>query len=97
LENGPYRDEIARCLWDALREAAFVPDFRPDVDDDLMKIYAMGGEEVRDDLVEPIANALELDTEHADFRSLDFSALSTPKDVAKLLLGIAHHDFDITH
>lgn len=89
LGDGPHIAEISKCLWDKLREVAFVPDFRPDIDDNLMDIYAIDGEEVRDDLVEPIVEVLGIDTSNMDFSNLDFSSISTPKGVAGLLVRIA--------
>ncbi|BBF68395.1 hypothetical protein [Sphingomonas bisphenolicum] len=90
MEAGGRSSEIAHLLWGMLREEAFVPDFRPEPEDSLSKVYAMGPEEVRDDLVEPLLDRLGLDVEGIDFKGFDFALIATPRDVAQFMLKIAN-------
>ena len=78
-------DKIGSILWDLLREKAFVEDFRPSADDNLANVFAMGPEEVRDDLVEPLIEGLDLDVSSISFKDFDFDTLRTPKDVANFI------------
>ena len=90
IEPGPRHDEVTRCIWDYLRnEQAFVEDFRPDPVEDLAEVYAMGPEEVRDDLIDPITERLGLDLSRYDFKGFDFRSLKTPSDVARFLMSLA--------
>jgi len=90
IEPGPRHDEITRSLWDNLREEqAFVEDFRPDPQDNLAEIFAMGPEEVRYDMVDPIADQLGLDLGLHDNKRFDFASLETPSDVARFLMSLA--------
>lgn len=72
-----------------LRRQAFVPDFRPCPDDDLAKIYAMGPEEVRDDLIDPLLDMLGLDVSGLDVAGFDFAAITTPRQVIEFLVNVA--------
>ena len=49
----------------------------------------MGPEEVRDDLIDPITEKLNLDLSRYDFKGFDFASLKTPSDVARFLMGLA--------
>ena len=90
IKPGPRHDEITRAIWDNLRkEQAFVEDFRPDPQDNLAEIYAMGPEEVRYDMVDPITEQLNLDLSLYDGRGFDFASLKTPSDVAIFLMSLA--------
>ena len=90
IEDGSRHDEITRSLWDHLRNnQAFVEDFRPLPEDDLAEVYAMGPEEVRDDLIDPITEKLNLDLSRYDFKGFDFASLKTPSDVARFLMSLA--------
>ena len=80
--------EVPRSLWEMLREAAFVPDFRPDPDDSLSKLYAMGPEEVRDDVIEPLLTKLGLGVSGIDFTGFDFSSIATPRDVVAFVMKV---------
>jgi hypothetical protein len=80
--SGPLKDEVALLLWQKLRtEHTFVKDFRPLPNDDLAKVFAMGPEEVRDDLIEPIITDLNIDVSNIDFIGFDFRSIKTLKDV----------------
>lgn len=81
--------ELSRLVWEALRERAFVPDFRPHPDDNLAKVYAMGPEEVWDEIIEPFLDRLGLAANEVDFTGLDLDDDATPRDVAKVLVSIA--------
>ena len=81
--------EVLRLLWELLREAAFVPDFRPDPDDSLSKVYAMGPEEVMYDVVEPLLTKLELSVSGIDFTGFDFSSVFTPRDVVAFVINVS--------
>lgn len=89
FEEGLHPD-VPRLLWELLRDVAFVPDFRPDPDDNLVRIYAMGPEEALDDLIEPLLDKLELSKSKIDFNGLDLSSLNTPRDVASLIAKVAN-------
>jgi hypothetical protein len=89
LEGGDRRSEIARVLWEILRGEAFVPDFRPDPDDRLARVYAMGPEEVRDDVIDPLLTRLGLSVSGIDFTGFDFSSIATPKDVSRFVVKVA--------
>lgn len=96
IEADPRNEEVIRLLWDHLRkDQAFVEDFRPLPEDDLAKIYAMGPEEVRDDLISPIAEKLNLDLSRYDFEGFDFASLKTPSDVAIFLMSLASNKSEI--
>ena len=87
---GCRHEEITRSIWDHLRDSqAFIEDFRPLPEDGLAEIYAMGAEEVRDNLIEPISDMLNLDLSRYDFKGFDFAALKTPSDVAQFLMTLA--------
>lgn len=87
--GGDRHGEIPRLMWEMLRAKAFVPDFRPDPGDSLSTVYAMGPEEVRDDLIEPLLTTLGLSPSGFDFTGFDFSSIATPKDASELVLKIA--------
>lgn len=87
FEDGQQPD-VPRSLWEMLREAAFVPDFRPDPDDSLSQLYAMGPEEVRDDVIEPLLTKLGLSVSGIDFTSFDFSSIATPRDVVAFVIKV---------
>lgn len=89
FEGGDRHPEIIRSLWDLLREDAFVPDFRPDPEDDLIKIYAKGPEEVMYDVIEPLLTRLGLSVSGMDFRGFDFASVATPKDVGAFVMKVA--------
>jgi hypothetical protein len=89
LEDGDRRLEIARFLWEILREQAFLPDFRPMADDDLARVYAMGPEEVRDEVIDPLLAKLELKVDGIDFTGFDFSSIVTPHDVSRFVMRVA--------
>jgi hypothetical protein len=81
--------DVPRSLWELLREAAFISDFRPDPDDNLSKVYAMGPEEVRDDVIEPLLAKLGLSVSGIDFTGFDFSSLATPRNVVAFVMKVA--------
>ncbi|WP_415644201.1 hypothetical protein [Sphingomonas antarctica] len=81
--------EAARVLWELLRQQAFVPDFRPDPNDDLSKVNAMGPEEVRDDVIDPLLDRLGLSVSGIDFTDFDFSSVATPRDVIAFVTKVA--------
>lgn len=87
FEDGQQPD-VPRLLWEMLREAAFVPDFRPDPDDSLSQLYAMGPEEVRDDVIEPLLTKLGLSVSGIYFTSFDFSSIATPRDVVAFVIKV---------
>lgn len=89
LEIGDRHSEIAGLLWGILREEAFVPDFRPLPEDDLSTVYAMGPEEVRDDVIEPLLTKLGLSVEGIDFTGFDFSSIATSRDVGRFVVKVA--------
>jgi hypothetical protein len=86
---GDRPSEIARLLWDMLRDLAFVPDFRPDSGDSLSRVYAMGPEEVLDDLIEPLLAKLGLSVSGIDFTGFDLALIDTPMDVVRLMVKVA--------
>jgi hypothetical protein len=75
------QERVAAFLWNRLRDLAFVPDFRPLPGDDLLKIYALGPEDVRDDIIEPLLDHLGIAPGDIDFAGFDFAALATPKSI----------------
>ena len=87
--GGGRSSEVARALWDLLRTEAFVSDFRPAPDDILPKIYAMGPEEVRDDVIEPILMRLGLKVDRMNFKGVDFASILTPRDVVTFITKVA--------
>lgn len=90
IDDGPHHELISRFLWDCFREErAFVTDFRPDVNDDLSKVYAMGPEEIIDDILEPLTTQLGLDVNGIDFKALGFESIKTPADVARFVMKMA--------
>lgn len=87
VNDGPHHDQITRFLWDCLSvERALVPDFRPEVNDDLVEVYAMGPEEIVDDILEPLSTQLNLDVSGIDFKALGFASVRTPADVAHFVM-----------
>jgi len=96
IEAGAQHEEITRSLWNHLRnDHAFVEDFRPLPQDDLAEVYAIGPEEVRDDLVDTITEELYLDISRFDFAGFDFATLRTPLDVALFLMGLADEKSEV--
>lgn len=85
--------EVACLLWEMLREHAFVADFRPDPNDDLAKVYALGPEEVRDDIVDPLLDRLGLSFSGMDFTGFDFASITTPKDISAFVAKVAEGQF----
>jgi hypothetical protein len=96
FEGGDRHPEIPRFLWEMLREEAFVPDFRPDPNDDLTKIYGKGPEEVQDDLIEPLLIRLGLCASGIDFRGFDFASVTTPKDAGRFVMKLADTKSKVT-
>jgi hypothetical protein len=80
---------LARELWALLQDSAFIPDFRPGPDDNLAEVYAMGPEEVRDDIIEPLLNKLSLKVDRIDFTGFDFASIITPRDIAAFIVRVA--------
>jgi hypothetical protein len=80
---------LARELWTLLQDSAFIPDFRPAPDDNLADVYAMGPEEVRDDIIEPLLNKLGLKVDHIDFTGFNFARITTPRDIAAFVVRVA--------
>jgi hypothetical protein len=80
---------IAEALWEKLREDALVADFRPDPDDDMARIYAMGVEEVMYDIIEPLLEKLGLSIDKFDLTDIDFKLIATPRDLAKFFVRVA--------
>jgi len=89
LEDSDRHPEIAIALWKILQERAFVDDFRPEVDDDLYKIFAMDPEIVRDELVDVMLSRLSLSVEGIDFSGFDFASIKTPRDVSRFVVKVA--------
>jgi hypothetical protein len=90
INDGPLHETISRFLWNCLSvERALVPDFRPEVNDDLAKVYAMGPEEIIDDILEPLTAQLNLDVSGIDFKALGFDSIKTPADVAHFVMKMA--------
>lgn len=83
------RPEVPRLLWDLLREEAFVADFRPDLDDNLHKIYGKIWEDLYYDIVEPLLEDLSLDASEIDFTGFDFTSITTPRELIAFILKIA--------
>ena len=77
-------------MWNALREAAFVDDFRVDPEDLLAAVFGMGPEEVRDELIEPLLTELGLRVDGIDFTGFDFASIATVEDAALFLTRIAY-------
>jgi hypothetical protein len=82
------RSDVPRSIWDLLREAAFVTDFRPDPDDSLEKVYAMGPDEVWGDLIEPLLARFRLNSNAIDFTGFNFSSIATPRDVVAVVMKV---------
>lgn len=89
LGGSDHHPEIAAALWELLRERAFVPDFRPDPDDDLAKVFAMDPEIVRDEVVDEILTKLGLSVSGIDFTGFDFASVATPRDVVAFVTTVA--------
>lgn len=89
LEGGVQHPEIARAIWDLLRERAFVSDFRPDPDDDLYRVFGMDAEIVRDEVFDKLLTTLGLSVSGIDFAGFDFASMTTPRDVSYFLAKIA--------
>ena len=89
LGDGDRHPEIAAAVWELLREHAYVPDFRPDPDDDLARIFAMDPEIVRDEVVDEILTKLGLSVSGIDFTGFDFASGATPRDVVAFVTTVA--------
>lgn len=89
LDGADRHPEIVAALWELLRERAFVPDFRPDPDDDLAKVFAMDSEIVRDEVVDELLTKLRLSVSGIDFTGFDFSSVATPRDVFAFVTKVA--------
>ena len=89
LEGGDRHPEIVAALWELLRESAFIPDFRPDPNDDLARVFAMDAEIVRDEVVDELLTKLELSVSEIDFTGFDFSSITTPRDVGAFIMKVA--------
>ena len=89
LSADEQKAEAARALWELLRQQAFVPDFRPDPNDDLSEVYAIGPEEVRDDVIDPLLDRLGLSVSGIDFTGFDFASIATPTDVVAFVMKVA--------
>lgn len=87
--EGSRQRDSAGLLWDLLREAAFVPDFRPDPDDSLSEVYAKGPEEVWDDVIVPLLDKLGVSVSGIDFTRFNFSSVATPRDVVAFVMKVA--------
>jgi hypothetical protein len=86
IEDGPLHEPISQFLWDCFSNTrALVPDFRPDVNDDLARVYAMGPEEIIDDILDPITTQLNLDIYGLNFKALGFDAIKTIANVADFI------------
>lgn len=94
--KGKRHNEIARLLWNAMREVALVSDFRPAPDDSLADLHAMGPEEVLDELIEPLLDQLGLSVEGIDFAGFDFDSVKTPGDIANFMHKVVNAQ-DVEH
>lgn len=72
-------------VWRILRGMAFVPDFRPHPLDSLDKIYGIGGEEIRDEIVEPIINRLNMEIDRNRIGLVNFDDCQTPVDIVNVI------------
>lgn len=89
IEPGPRHEEVTRLLWNHLREKqAFVEDFRPDPQDEFSEVYAMGPEEVLDELIEPISDKLGIDLNFYENNDISLVYLNTPSDAARFLMNL---------
>lgn len=88
FEGGDRHPEIVAALWELLRERAFIPDFRPDPEDDLAKVFAMDAEIVRDEVVDELLTKFGLSVSGIDFTGFDFSSVATPRDVGEFVMKI---------
>lgn len=89
LDGADRHPAIVAALWELLRERAFVPDFRPDPDDDLAKVSAMDSEIVRDEVVDELLTKLRLSVSGIDFTGFDFSSVATSRDVFAFVTKVA--------
>lgn len=80
--------QILGELWKELRDAAFVPDFRPHPSESLTEVYGIGPEEAIDEVIEPILKRLGLSWDGLDFTGFDRESLVTPKDLGEFLMKV---------
>ncbi|MEO7966257.1 MAG: hypothetical protein ABIT38_20335 [Gemmatimonadaceae bacterium] len=66
-----------------------MPDFRPDVNDDLSTVYAMGPEEILDDVLEPFAAQFKVDFKATDFGMGGLEEMRTLSELALLLTRVS--------
>lgn len=85
LGEGVISPIVAAHLWELLRQCAFVDDFRPSPDDDLDEVFAMGPEEVKDELIEPLIGHLGGQASSIDVKDVDLANLRTPRQVAAFI------------
>ena len=89
LGNGPCRDAVASFLWDYIRgELAFVPDFKPGANDSFSKLHGLDPDELRDDVLAPLADRCGIDVTGIDFTGQDLSMIDTPADVNSLMSAL---------
>jgi hypothetical protein len=84
LAAAPAEKRAAGLLWDLLVEAAVVDDFRPLPDDGLLELYGLAEEELDEDLILPILQAMELPPPCPATLS-EIGEVKTPRDVMRLI------------
>lgn len=72
---------VAHAAWSALQTCALVDDFVPGAGDDLLDIYALAGEELVEELIEPMLAQLGLASRLGDLSAGQFNQMRQVRDV----------------
>ena len=84
LAEAAAEKRAAGLLWDLLVEAAVIDDFRPLPDDSLPELYGLAEEELDEDLILHILQAMELPPPCPAALS-EIGEVETPRDVMRLI------------
>src|SRR5688572_24881227 len=84
LAATPAERQAADLLWDLLVETAVVEDFRPLPDDSLPKLYGLAEEDLDEDVILSIVQAMNL-SPPSPASLHEIGTMETPRDVMRLI------------
>ena len=87
--DGPYRDAVARFVWDRLQSYVCIRNFPVNPYDSLRMLYKLDDEEIFDVfLCEIIEKILNIDRGYFDFSEYHISLIDNPLDIYSFIMDV---------